>query len=1500
MSQFIVNIDGSVEQDKIFICDRSLNRLGELYPVEDLHTIMRLNQNNEVNFKIYKCNNGEENPFWTQIDNIQVILVEGKGYFEIAAPVTTEECTYKQVTGISLGEAETSQTNITLQINTEEDIARDDYVETILYNPSKHEGSLLHRIFQSMPHYTIGHVDASVACIQRTFSCDSQAIYDFLQTIAEELECIFIFDNFKREVNCYDLKDHCNRASCIQSGDYRNVENGVCRHCNSSDYVSYGYGKDTGIFLDHYNLTESVTLSGNKDSVKNCFKIEGADELITNLLNIRLMDGNYIWKFSSHQVSQMSLSLQNALQDRERLVSSYQDRYNSLWDSYTSSLEKKLYYESGLMPKEEGNKTTAQSVFYGIFQKITFACKTTENQTVESILRSVNRLAEMAAPKTYSVEMSLSSSSSSSITFSVHVYLKNAYEKDKVTLKDEFAAIKTLPLKKVYGSIIYANTSTRENPVFTNDYFLYLKQQLELSLENNDVAEGIISFDPPITSPAAPYNPLAYAQYDNEANPQKLPQTHYTMYCINRLQSFRDAYESCSQIIAKLNSGIVSDADKIINGEDGTPKYNNGNTSTILKYINSRGGTSNIYEDLLGKYYKYIACIDARMAYLESKISILGQQMDTYGTQIKEIKNLCSMENFLKNYQSGAYGEELWNELCSFKREDTYRNDNYAGDGYDNATVTKNVEDLIKRAEEELTDACEVHYSINTTIGNLLTMEKFKPLWDSFSIGNWLRIQIDGDIYRLRLISVSFDYSDVSHIDVEFSDATKTSSAVADLKSIFQQAASISSNFNSVSRQAEKGSMTNQEFKIMKEAGLDVANTMITNADNQEFVINQYGLTGRTWNDAKNAYDEEQLRIINNLLCFTSDGWKHTRLALGKIFYYNDETSQWEWAYGLNAEVLIANLIMSEMLKIYNKSGTYSITDKGFFINYKNNTIEINAMEPSVTMSKMENGSKHIYLRYSPADGLIIDGTGRFSGFVLVGEESGNHIKLDPANPSMVIRKNGKNIFDFNSDGLGFLKITTGIITGILKSEDFISGLRGMCINLENKSMEIYNDNSEELLSFNLGGNQLLRIGGWSISKDKIYSSIPLAEGGTRHMELESNGNIYSYISGTGNLMENFAATLRSGKYIFGLYNDSINDFVEDHGYIDISQVGLYAASKPAQEAGDFRYLFKIDTINDAVEITNSSENSALKIENRGWGGSVEIENNSAMPALKIRNNGIGNAIEVESEAQMTAVKINNRSGGNAMLIENNSDNAALKVINHGNGDAIYCENGSINSQNSAFRARIFTNDNQPHFISMFSDRFGNNGTGRVILRSDNEEHWIQGQYQPCQTGCLGTKNYPWNEAHIENVVSTSDLKKKDVIGSIDKQKALEFILALKPLEYTFKNSTSQRKHMGFGAQHVAQAAKDLNMGDLAIYEASVNGKEGEEYFRDGIGEENLSWGLKYNEFEAPITASIQALHGMIMEHKKAIDEKDTIIKEQNRKIDDLTQRLERLEKSFK
>ena len=205
MEKFIINRDGSIEQDQVFLCDRMLNTICEIYPIDNLKTDMHFASNDEASFTLYKNNNNVFNPFWNKIDDLSIILVQGKGYFEIAVPKTDDGAIFKEITGVSLGEAETAQTNVTLEINTDDDMDRDDYVETVLYNETNTEGSLLHRIFKVMPHYTIGHVDDSIKNIQRTFSVSDTTVYDFLQQIAEEIGCVFVFDNFSRRVNCYDL-----------------------------------------------------------------------------------------------------------------------------------------------------------------------------------------------------------------------------------------------------------------------------------------------------------------------------------------------------------------------------------------------------------------------------------------------------------------------------------------------------------------------------------------------------------------------------------------------------------------------------------------------------------------------------------------------------------------------------------------------------------------------------------------------------------------------------------------------------------------------------------------------------------------------------------------------------------------------------------------------------------------------------------------------------------------------------------------------------------------------------------------------------------------------------------------------------------------------------------------------------------------------------------------------------------------------------------------------
>ena len=91
--------------------------------------------------------------------------------------------------------------------------------------------------------------------------------------------------------------------------------------------------------------------------------------------------------------------------------------------------------------------------------------------------------------------------------------------------------------------------------------------------------------------------------------------------------------------------------------------------------------------------------------------------------------------------------------------------------------------------------------------------------------------------------------------------------------------------------------------------------------------------------------------------------------------------------------------------------------------------------------------------------------------------------------------------------------------------------------------------------------------------------------------------------------------------------------------------------------------------------------------------------------------------------------------------------------------------------------------------------------------------------------------------------------------------------MALKPIAYTLKDGDTGRTHMGFGAQEVAQAAAQNNMGDLALYQAAVVEENGtESYFRSDVSDEQLCWGLNYPEFIAPLVALVQEQEERISE----------------------------------
>ena len=205
-----------------------------------------------------------------------------------------------------------------------------------------------------------------------------------------------------------------------------------------------------------------------------------------------------------------------------------------------------------------------------------------------------------------------------------------------------------------------------------------------------------------------------------------------------------------------------------------------------------------------------------------------------------------------------------------------------------------------------------------------MAIPKFAPLRDYFEIGNWIRVEIDDEIYKLRLTSYDINYDDLDSISVEFSNVTKNSCTTASVQDVLNAASSISTTYNALTQQMDYTKSTNSIVKNWVYEGLDTTMTkIVNNAETQDVTMGTSGIYCRAYDDIKGDYDDCYLRIINNGMYLFTDGGKTLKTAVGK-FWYNDKI-----VYGINAEVLVGNLLAGNQLLIGDSEGNVQITKDG-------------------------------------------------------------------------------------------------------------------------------------------------------------------------------------------------------------------------------------------------------------------------------------------------------------------------------------------------------------------------------------------------------------------------------------------------------------------------------------------------------------------------------------------------------------------------------------------
>lgn len=788
----IFDINNTIAMPTLILCNRNKHRLGTLTPAEDFEITPDLSGLNELSFKIYKNNNGVQHPLWDKIKDLKLLYIpEYNEYFELEISKEESDQTVKSIIGKNLGIAELSQTILyDIEINTEADIARDDYEIAKVYDSETPKTSLLCRILSKAPHYTIKHVDASIAEQVRSFSIDNTSIYDFLTNdLANELNCLVSVGS-DRTVSLYDLEN---------------------------------VGTDTAIYISKDNLAETITLEVNKDNIKNTFRVQGGDDVINAVIAACNPNGTcYINRFSEDMLSDMSAELSQKLGTYNSLYNSKLPEYKAAMQGLYDSIDKKIYLESGMMPK---------------------------------------------------------------------------------------ADLET------------GDTSPELTEVVTGSSEASILQKLENILAD----AGLNSTD----------------TYD------------WTKYCLNRLISFSDAYQSCLDVLISAGFGDIS---------------------------------HEFHDTVYIPYFNQKSSVDTEIKVREAQIAEQESLQTNYISTRNSIQAGLNLENYLGNL--------LWKEFCAFRREDTYQNDNYISDGLSGAELIRKAEELIETANKELYQASEPQYTLSSTIGNLFAIKEFEPLKDTFEVGNWIRIHIDNETYRLRLIDYTIRNDDISHLPVNFSNTVRIPNGISDIQSVLNTSKSMASSYECVKRQAKRSEATTDTVKTWTEKGMDAAAVSISNSKEQTVVYDEHGLLCRRYDDVTETYAAEQLKLVNNTLAITDDNWHSVKSAIGEIYYEDTVTGELVSAYGVIGQTIVGKLLLGEALGIYNEGGSMRFTVDGLEITNGVNTFKVNPNDTEKLFSLSNNLGDILYVDSfgnGVFDGKIIADKGSIGGWEIYPDNLHNY-----------------------------------------------------------------------------------------------------------------------------------------------------------------------------------------------------------------------------------------------------------------------------------------------------------------------------------------------------------------------------------------------------------------------------------------------------------------------------------------------------------------------------
>lgn len=190
------------------------------------------------------------------------------------------------------------------------------YPNVRFYWPSKPELSLLHLIFEKIPEWSIGNVDATLWRKERKFEEERIAVYDFLMnSVSDTFKCVVEWDTLNRRVNFYEEAD-----------------DGI------TDDGTVQSRWETDVYVSRENLANEINVKYSTDNIKTKLRVSGSDELDIREVNL---GKNYIMNLDFyHNSDWMEPDLLEAYDDYLEAVKEYSGEYTDAMQGWVAAYNK--------------------------------------------------------------------------------------------------------------------------------------------------------------------------------------------------------------------------------------------------------------------------------------------------------------------------------------------------------------------------------------------------------------------------------------------------------------------------------------------------------------------------------------------------------------------------------------------------------------------------------------------------------------------------------------------------------------------------------------------------------------------------------------------------------------------------------------------------------------------------------------------------------------------------------------------------------------------------------------------------------------------------------------------------------------------------------------------------------------------------------------------------------------------------------------------------------